>query len=186
MRNMIDALKRAHVTWWADYGTLLGAVRNPQTAWSDYPWLPQAGRSTPGPSAGIVPHDKDGDIGALWSDWARYRSMRVLLERCGYHISLNGGRGSSKVFYSKTNHTNVDVFFWRERPDGTMFRNGYAQVDRFKGREFNKSLLFPLGKVEWEGLVLPAPRDPEGFLLMRYGPNWKTPIPANNDGQERS
>lgn len=185
MGHLVEAFKNAGITWWADYGTLLGAFRNPNTTWADYPWLPQEGRSTPGPLPGIVPHDKDGDIGVLWTHWSRYRSIRVWLERKGYSVTLNGSRGSSKVFFSTKNHTNVDVFFWRERKDGTLFRNGYAQVDQFKGREFKKDLMFPLTTIVWEGLTLPAPASPEAFLEMRYGPGWRTPIPANNDGVQR-
>jgi phosphorylcholine metabolism protein LicD len=66
-----------------------------------------------------------------------------------------------------------------------MYRSGYAQVDRFKGKEFHEDLLFPLTTVKWEGRTLPAPRDPEAFLAMRYGPNWMTPVMANNDGIPR-
>jgi hypothetical protein len=73
MADLTDMMNKAHITWWADYGTLLGAVRNPTTKWSDYPWLPQDGRTTAGPAAGIVPHDKDGDLGALWSSRLRWR-----------------------------------------------------------------------------------------------------------------
>src|ERR1041385_4161145 len=41
----VEALEEFKVTYWADYGTLLGAVRNPLTTWADYPWLPQEGRA---------------------------------------------------------------------------------------------------------------------------------------------
>lgn len=179
MRDLTSALNNAGITWWADYGTLLGAVRNPMTTWADYPWLPQR---EGGPAAGIVPHDKDGDLGVLWDDWQKYRALRLSLERLGYSVALNGIRGSSKVFLSTRNHTNVDVFFWRRKRDGTMYRVGYAQVDRFKGREFPESYLQPLETVTWEGMQLKAPNNPEAFLEMRYGSTWRTPLPANNDG----
>lgn len=182
MGDLSRVLTDAGIVWWADYGTLLGAVRNPLTAWADYPWLEQSGRTTGGPAAGIIPHDKDGDVGVLYSDWSKYWNARKALGALGYNATLNGTRASSKVRLSARNHTNVDVFFWRKRGDGTMYRNTYAKVDACKGREFPWELLFPLSTVEWEGMTLPAPRDPEAFLEMRYGPNWRTPVAANNDG----
>jgi hypothetical protein len=181
-----DELNRLGVTWWADYGTLLGAVRNPMTTWADYPWLQQAGRATDGPAPGIVPHDKDADLGVLFSSWATVCGrMRQAVRSAGFYLHTAGGRASMKVRVSTRNHTNVDLFFWKERPDGTLYRDRYAQVDRFKGKEFQKSALLPLTTVEWEGLTLPAPHDPEAFLAMRYGPGWRTPIAANNDGVAR-
>lgn len=185
MSDVSRALTGAGITWWADYGTLLGAVRNPQTTWADYPWLPQDGRTSAGPLPGIVPHDKDGDIGALWTDWNKYRGLRLSLEKKGYSVTLNSLRGASKVLLSVRNHTNVDVFFWRMKRTGVMYRVGYAQVDQFKGREFSADFLVGMGTVPWEGLQLPAPSNPEAFLEMRYGPNWRVPVAANNDGVMR-
>lgn len=186
MTHVATALNDIGAVWWADYGTLLGAVRNPLTRWSDYPWLPQEGRPAGPLKPGIVPHDKDGDVGVAWRHWHEAkRRFRALVASPRYHVMTMEGRHSIKVRISVRNHTNVDVFFWRERPDGVMHREKYARVDACKGREFHRGLLFPLTTVEWEGLTLPAPRDPEAFLEMRYGPNWRTPVAANNDGVNR-
>jgi len=173
------------VTWWADYGTLLGAVRNPLTRWSDYPWLPQGERAHERVPAGVVPHDKDADLGLLFADWPMVqRRLRGLAGR-GYNVHVNQRRASTKVRLSARNHTNVDLFFWRERGDGTLYREFYAAVDAYKGREFPRSMVERLSAVEWEGLTLPAPADPRAFLEMRYGPRWMTPVAANNDGVRR-
>jgi hypothetical protein len=171
------------IIWWADYGTLLGAVRNPLTTWADYPWYPQGGRTTPGPAAGIVPHDKDADFGIFAAD---YRSLCVIRSKLwrsgGYNVLIRPGGRSMKVRLSWRNHTNADFFIWNERKDGVLYRAKYIGADKYKGREFHKNTLFPLSTVEWEGMTLPAPKNPEAFCEFRYGPNWKTPIRANNDG----
>lgn len=185
MRIIVPILDDAKVRWWADYGTLLGAVRNPLTTWADYPWLSQDGRTTKGPAPGIVPHDKDADLGVLWTDWPKVRKLVSALGKAGCVATCNYRRGSMKVRVSAKNHTNVDLFFWKERGNGVMYRSVYAQVDRFKGKVFSKTLLLPFSTVEWEGMKLPAPRDPKAFLAMRYGPNWRVAIPANNDGIKR-
>ncbi len=185
--DIAEALDGAGVTWWADYGTLLGAVRNPMTTWADYPWLPQKRRGTKGPHAGIIPHDKDADIGIIQRDWAKsYRALYKLRRAHGYDVATAYHRGSIKVRLSSRNHTNCDVFFWTQRrSEPVYYRRAYASVDKYKGKEFHEDMLLPLTMVEWEGMELPAPADPEAFLEMRYGPNWRTPVCANNDGVKR-
>ena len=176
-RHVAELFDSLGIAFWLDYGTLLGAVRNPLTTWADYPWLPQSDEPIP---PGIIPHDKDADIGVLHVEWQRaLRALSTLRQTHGYNVISHAHRGSIKVRLSQRNHTNLDVFFWHQKPNGILFRRGYASVDAFKGRHFHRDLLFPLGTVEWEGMTLPAPRDPEAFLAMRYGPRWRTPIPAN-------
>jgi phosphorylcholine metabolism protein LicD len=167
--DTIPVLQEYGVTFWADYGTLLGAVRNPMLG------LP----------AGIIPHDKDADFGITNTDYVRLCRVRQRLERMGYNVLIRPQARSMKVRLSKTNDTNVDFFRWLEKPSGIMYRIQYASVDQFKGRHFPKDFAFPLTTIEWEGLSLPAPKDPAGFCAFRYGPNWMTPIRANNDGVRR-
>lgn len=177
-------LNEAGVVWWADYGTLLGAVRNPLTTWGDYPWLPQTGRTSSGPAPGIVPHDKDADLGMLFADWPRFTALRGWLVKAGHHVRLDKS-GWAQVRLSARNNTHVDLFAWHERADGMLDRAKYFGVDAFKGRAFPRAMLEPRATVEWEGLALPAPADPAAFLAMRYGPNWMRPVCANNDGTRR-
>jgi hypothetical protein len=174
------------IRWWADYGTLLGAVRNPLTTWADYPWLPQR----EGPIApGIIPHDKDADFGALHAEWDKIKRACILLRRKRYHVIQWPGV-KVKVRTSRINHTNLDLFLWQQRSDGVMSRawdgvSHYIPVDAFKGRDFPATWLDPMTTVEWEGLTLPAPTDPAAFCAFRYGSNWMTPVAANHDGVKR-
>jgi hypothetical protein len=196
------ALTAAGVTWWLDYGSLLGAVRNPLLG------LP----------AGMIPHDKDADLGFLGKDWPKVLglveewrpelSLAGKPNRVGYAlgfqwvhklprapISHPGGHNfaagdSVKVRLSATNHSNVDLFPWYGHPwrrssDGKLHRYHFVGVDRCKGREFPAEKLLPLGEMEWEGATLPAPADPEWFCEHRYGKRWMTPIRRNNDGVRR-
>lgn len=181
VRTVGDMLTAAGVTWWADYGTLLGAVRNPLTTWADYPWLePGAEPIAPG----IIPHDKDADVGVLFTDFRRVMQLRGRLGLLGYWVMHRPGGASVKVRISRYNATNLDLFFWREDGD-RLYRPSYIAVDQFKGRDLTRDQLFPLTTVEWEGMMLPAPHDPAAFCAYRYGPNWRTPVMANNDGVRR-
>lgn len=183
MAEISAVLKKNNLTFWADYGTLLGAVRNPFTTAADYPWLSLPNEPIP---PGIVPHDKDADLGVLAKEWPRMRLvLRSFAIGKGFDLLVRGHRASMKMRLSRTNHTNVDLFFWEERKDGTMFRTRYISADAYKGRDFHRDMLYPMSKVDWEGLKLPAPNNPAAFLEMRYGPNWKTPVCANHDGVRR-
>jgi hypothetical protein len=186
LRRMVADIMRVldsrNIVWWADYGTLLGAVRNPLTTAADYPWLTLPAAPIP---PGIIPHDKDADFGILGVGFDVLKNLQQLLQREGYDAQLRQLGPSLKVRLSSSNKTNVDLFVWRERSDGMLLRNHYIAVDAFKGREFPKTELFPLSTVEWEGLALPAPRDPAAFCEFRYGSTWRTPVAANHDGRRR-
>lgn len=185
MSAVAEVFKEVGCKWWADYGTLLGAVRNPLTTWADYPWLPQEGRPEGPIPPGIIPHDKDCDVGVLAEHWHLIYRAIPKLRRRGFHVVLRTWSRSIKVRYSEKNHTNVDVFTWAPTANGAMARRTYIGIDKYKGREFPRSWVSELSEVEWEGLRIPAPRNPEQFCEFRYGPDWRTPLPANNDGVPR-
>jgi len=185
-REVAAAFDASGVTYWMDYGTLLGAFRNPMTTWADFHWLPQEDRPAGPLAPGIIPHDKDADWGVMGDQW--HKAYLALQAHCRRRtLRVRPPRVSIKVCVSHVNRTNLDLFFWHEhhRKPGLMHRHKYAQVDVYKGKHFDKADLFPLQPMEWEGLQLPAPKDPEAWLEFRYGPNWRTPIPANHDGVKR-
>lgn len=173
-----DMCAREGIRWWIDYGSLLGAVRNPLM----------------GIHPGIVPHDKDGDAGVLAEDWDRFLALSREVTKAGFFFQHKAPRpgpnlfragNSVKVCRSELNRTNWDFFPWFERDDGTMYRTAYVQVDRFKGREFPRFWLGDLPRVPFEGMMLPAPAEAEMMLAHRYGPGWRTPLMKNNDGRPR-
>lgn len=189
--DTVAFLEEHQITFWLDYGTLLGAVRNPLTTWADYPWLPHVG-DVNGPinaplAPGIIPHDKDADFGVLWSDWEKLMQMRAALQRKGYDVIARPTAGMVKIRLSAINQTNLDLFCWREKVGGAFYRTRYIVpgVDAYKGRDIPAGMLFPLSTVDWEGMTLAAPKDPMAFCAFRYGLNWKTPIAANHDGVRR-
>jgi phosphorylcholine metabolism protein LicD len=183
------------IRWWADYGTLLGAVRN----------------------QGIIPHDKDADIGMMGEQWEAVLSYRPDIAwtkgkttfRQEWKRKIDGylwimkeprepqnraryeytGGHSIKILASEINRTNLDIFPWYPRTDpklGDIYeRRRYISIDRYKGRQFPGGKLLPLVDIEWEGRQIPAPADPRWFCRHRYGASWETPIRANNDGIRR-
>lgn len=164
-------LDEAGIPWWVDYGTVLGAVRH---------------------GGKMIPHDKDADCGVLARDKEKFLGLEPRIRELGLHFRWRppgrdrfSGGDMVKVFWSAINKNHVDYFFWYPRPGGILDRDRYVHVDRFKGREFPADRLFPLQRIEWEGLQVWAPRDMEWFCEHRYGAGWRTPIHANHDGVPR-
>jgi hypothetical protein len=190
---LAELLPSLGVTWWMDYGTLLGAVRH----------------------QGMIPHDKDGDIGVMGDGfqaildyrpdvpWSKVESgFRETYARDvdGYHWVHKPARNvgnpkasrylwsaghSIKVRLSAINHTNVDIFPWYLEADGKYHRKRYIACDRYKGREIPAKRLLPLTTLPYEDLMIPAPADPEWLCQHRYGARWRIPLRRNNDGIAR-
>lgn len=175
--STIRSVFLAHdIQWWLDYGSLLGAVRNPLHG------LPP----------GIIAHDKDGDIGVFGTDFEKVRALKSEFEDAGLYFlykepRLNhilAGGHHIKISWSVTNGNCVDIFPWYEKA-GNCYRTRYIGCDRNKGREFPKNKLLPLQERLFEGVLTPVPNDPEWFVQHRYGKDWMTPIRRNNDGVKR-
>lgn len=175
LRYMTEVLTVMGVTWWADYGTLLGAVTR----------------------GGAFPFDKDTDLGILQTEKRRVLDLSVRIRRAG--LGFDGSiAGTTKLYASRYNHTNCDMFSWYLNPRKQWDRLRYAGVDEFKGKAFPRHWLFPLTTLSFDGLAVnapaavrwpgetPAPHIPgfeQGslFLEFRYGPGWMHPRRANND-----
>ena len=165
LRNVVhyvlDLLEANHIPYWADYGTLLGAVRH----------------------GGIIPWDGDADLSIRAEDLPKLMALQRKVELDGYEWDYMDERERVQVRYSRVNRTNVDIFAWRTREDGTLYRKGYCPViDPYKGKDFPLAWLYPLQHLPFEGRTVPAPFEAERLLAHRYGADWRTPLQAANDG----
>lgn len=171
LRDTAAVLDEVGVTWWADYGTALGALRH----------------------GGLIPWDKDTDLGMIAEDRDALLGAFPKIMSMGYFPTYKPPRKERyrtgdrvKVRLSRRNHTNCDIFLWERRPGGVLDRTNYIGADLFKGREFPEAWLYPPGtdlapgvprpalpRWDFDGISLPVPFELERFVEYRYGPGWR-------------
>lgn len=171
MADVAEALDGAGIRWWIDYGTLLGWVRN----------------------GGLIPWDKDCDLGILADDRDRLKALQAGFLAMGYHAVFSPIRPTQrfrsgdrmKVCLSNRNRTNVDIFIWYKRPGGILDRKNYIGADLYKGREFPVDWVLPLQRGTWDGIDVSVPAEPEKLAEHRYGASWREPLREKHPSEVR-
>lgn len=153
-----------HVKYWAEGGTLLGAIRN----------------------KGIIPWDEDIDIGITTKDVPKLLEMKNSLHKCGYSICKVWF--GYKIFYTKKPHLIVndkelcfsypfvDVYTYRRFPDG------YYRLSIKKAREmrpqrvWNDENLFPPCLYDFGSYFILGARNPGTYLSDNFGFDWETTV----------
>ena len=133
---------------WADYSTLLGAVRH---------------------GGKMVPWDYDADLTVLLDHWPRLMALEERIKADGFLLLQGEAPHFARIFFSPLNGNYIDVYAARDGGDGHMYLASSGDVDPFP-----RSFLEPLGAVVFEGVTLPAPNRVDAFLDTRYGPDWPT------------
>lgn len=158
----IDKLFTEHdIIYWIDYGTLLGAVRD----------------------GAMIPWDTDIDIGILAPDIEKIFALENQMREDGFDFVAHPLTRPERLapycmlflFYSKLNRLNVDMSVWVEIDDGILRRSWYGKGERAIGKDFKKSLIFPMGEISMYGRNFKCPNDVNTFLSYRYGPKYMTP-----------
>ncbi|HEY8418620.1 MAG TPA: LicD family protein [Limnochordales bacterium] len=104
LERTVQLLEAHGIPYWADGGTLLGAVRQ------------QA----------VIPWDTDADLGVLAADVPRILALAEALQAHGFVLRSHCGGALLRVAYSPVNDMGVDLYPWAEEGD--------ELVHPFKGR----------------------------------------------------
>jgi len=165
-RNLLDVartLDALGVTWWIEAGTFLGCIR-------------EAGR--------FIGHDCDIDVGVVGDEKAD--EIITQLQSLGFSVNhVFGRKGHGYEIAFMRDDVKVDVFFF--------YVEAYAAAPRaldlsykvlwmgcwLRGRmirlEFPAHLILPTIRTLMEQVIVNVPADAEGYLVTRYGPDWRTP-----------
>lgn len=152
---LTDLFEEENIFYWADFGTLLGAIRE--------------GRS--------IPHDTDGDLCLYGRDRIKIIKLRDRINNDGFWMGATNitrtrwKDGHIKIYRSKTNHMCVDLFFWKhDKKNNIMVSGGLNRPKSFPTWWIEK-----LEKVTIFDKEIWAPREPRKFLRMRFGIDWRRP-----------
>lgn len=147
LRDVAEVLNRHGIDYWADFGTLLGLVRE----------------------GDVILGDKDVDLCVLDVERPRVMAAMADFAERGYRLTGEGGaaRKIMRVFDRRTPFY-VDLYpFVRE---GGVVR---SPID--PREDAPASLVMDRATAEFLGVAVSIPRDPERLLEYRYGPSFKTP-----------
>jgi hypothetical protein len=161
--DITDILTRNNITYWLDYGTLLGAVRNTQ----------------------IIFWDNDCDVCIFEEDRERVNALAEDIGKLGLKLHMHAFKDSGfqiKFDGNANFHSeHMDIFCWCR--DGDILRRRFyigldspTGTDTKKGKDFPVKWVEPLSTITLEGRKFPCPNNPKEFCAFRYGPFWQTPM----------
>jgi len=189
----VSILKKEHVDYWLDYGTLLGARRE--------------GR--------IIPFEFDIDLSIPESECDRLLAQRELFAADHYYMFGRNEWISEKHnlilgfdgylhdpcvrIYDRYMKYFLDIYWYRRVPakqvllyNPPLFHNIvnytsdqgdiWCNLPGFDGSEQGacklNSAIFPLKTMTFHGITVNIPNDPDACLRWLYGPNWHIPNPS--------
>eukprot|EP01065_Artemidia_motanka_P002380 TRINITY_DN11132_c0_g1_i1.p2 TRINITY_DN11132_c0_g1~~TRINITY_DN11132_c0_g1_i1.p2 ORF type:complete len:274 (+),score=32.59 TRINITY_DN11132_c0_g1_i1:59-880(+) len=164
MATCFDRVARdENITYWLDYGALLGAERH----------------------RGFVPWDKDGDldIGILASSSKALKAATPRFTReCGFRVlhrddATNPGitvwgvrRSAFRFFYDSFTPIYLDIADYEVTPGDTLTDTHFTPHIA----SFPRTMVLPTRPCTFERKTFPCPRDTDGYLTLVYG-DWRTP-----------
>lgn len=157
MKDFHELCEKNHLVYWADSGTLLGAVRE----------------------SGIIPHDDDIDVCMFEED------VNQLIEivnntnnKNKYHIYLLDHQPIYKFEHRDIPEIFVDIFVVhrdKNNPNKILYKEPKNQKV-WPSFYYYEDELYPLQKMTFGDIQIYTPKTPIPFLERAYGNNWKTPI----------
>lgn len=144
LRTFISICSKHNLTYWLDFGSLLGSYRH----------------------SGFVPWDNDLDVSMPSDFYERLREYASEFEKAGMKITEPIKDVIIKIRYVNSEKYFMDVYSYSD--EGNMVQLKLNLPNRYKV-PIPKDVIFPTREIEFEGLLVNAPNDVERYLGCRYG-----------------
>jgi len=152
----VHKILRSHeIPYWANGGTLLGAIRH----------------------SGIIPWDDDLDIGMMKKDQNRFLDLKNVFKKCGYSI-VKVWFGF-KIFYTNRDfisgfnysYPNLDIFMYHIIHDRYELYYKKAR-DTWPNEYWYETDLYPLRDLPFGDLHISCPHKYKEYFERMYGKDW--------------
>jgi phosphorylcholine metabolism protein LicD len=170
MLNILDHICRRHgLSYWMTAGTLIGALRH----------------------EGMIPWDCDIDVGMTEEDYQAFAAVSAELPPDIFFQTSETDRAypRDEAIAAKLRDRYSNYVEWQSRNPQAKWHNGlqldillYRRdelgrlVNPVRQTAYERSEIFPLTRIAFEGALLLAPHDPSAYIARRYG-DFMTPPP---------
>ncbi|XP_077994409.1 uncharacterized protein RT0683-like [Glandiceps talaboti] len=170
VKKTTSVFDEMNISYWLDYGTLLGAIRN----------------------GDVLRHDTDGDISIMTNK--TYKELQEKLQPVGIRLTLTSGQGFYRVLRGDServdgdDQVHVDIFKWN-LVKGLCDNHPCKKVEMTQ--KFRKSLniavreyetiplswIIPTRKIDFADFKVYVPNRAEDVLKNRYPVTYRWTIP---------
>lgn len=168
MHENVKVMNESGIDFWIEGGTLLGALRDKK----------------------LIPWDHDLDFGMKYTTEEQMKRLIRKLRR-HFYVSVRSFPKTSKIWqlgkyrvlkiFPRKNFIfkedlclDLFVYYEGKLPDSNEVVYKYVVWDR--NAYHRKEFLDNIESIEFYGGEVPVPGNPEKFIEVKYGENWRTPI----------